>query len=147
MKTRSIRQEDIDNGTYPRQWWVVDATDLTLGRLSCRIANVLRGKHKAIYTPHLDTGDFVIVVNAEKVKLTGDKINQKMYYRHTGYPGGIKSAKAFELLEKKPTALVYKAVKGMMAKNAMNRRTMERLKLYEGTEHPHSAQKPQSLEI
>lgn len=147
MKTRSIRKEDIENGKYPRQWWLVDATDMTLGRLSTKIATVLRGKHKVIYTPHVDTGDYVVVINAEKVKLTGNKSTHKMYYHHTGFPGGIKARKASEMLEKHPTALIQKAVKGMMAKNALNRHALHRLKLYAGTDHPHTAQQPQPLKI
>ncbi|MBF0238520.1 MAG: 50S ribosomal protein L13 [SAR324 cluster bacterium] len=147
MKTRSIRKEDIEEGKYPREWWVIDASGQTLGRLSTLIANLLRGKHKVIYTPHVDTGDFVVVVNADKVVLTGKKWSDKIYYHHTRYPGGLKQAKATELLNKKPTALVYNAVKGMMSKNILNRDSLHRLKLYTGPEHPHSAQNPKPFEI
>ena len=146
MKTRSIRKEDVENGTYPRHWWIVDANGKTLGRIASQIASILRGKHKPYYTPHVDAGDFVIVVNAEKVHLTGKKSVDKIYYHHTGYPGGLKAARADELLKKKPTALVYNAVKRMMAKNTMNRNAMSRLKLYEGPTHPHAAQQPKPLE-
>ncbi len=147
MKTRSIKKEEVKDGTYPRQWWIIDGEGQTLGRLASRIAMVLRGKHKPIFTPHIDMGDFVIVVNAEKVTLTGNKMKDKIYYHHTGYPGGLKSAKAEELLAKKPTDLIYKAVKGMMPKNALNRIALQKLKIYAGSEHPHQAQKPQTLEI
>ncbi|MBF0287153.1 MAG: 50S ribosomal protein L13 [SAR324 cluster bacterium] len=147
MKTRSIKKEEIQDGTYPRQWWIIDGEGQTLGRLATRIATVLRGKHKPIFTPHVDTGDFVIVVNAEKIALTGNKVKDKIYYHHTGYPGGLKSARAEELLAKKPTDLVYKAVKGMMPKNALNRISLQKLKIYAGPEHPHQAQQPQPLEI
>ncbi|MGK5091356.1 50S ribosomal protein L13 [Deltaproteobacteria bacterium TL4] len=147
MKTRSIHKEDIENGKYPRQWWIVDADGMTLGRLSTRIATVLRGKHKPIYTPHVDTGDFVIVVNADKITMTGNKAQGKLYFHHTGYPGGIKQARASELLQKNPTMVVYKAVKGMMAKNALNRNALRRLKLYAGGDHPHVAQQPQPLAV
>jgi large subunit ribosomal protein L13 len=147
MKTRSIRKEDLQNGTHPRQWWLVDGEGKTLGRLATRIAVLLRGKHKPIYTPHVDTGDYVVVVNAEKVVLTGKKMKDKIYYRHTGYPGGLKQARAQEILQKKPTNLVYNAVKGMMAKNALNRRALQKLKIYAGSHHPHEAQKPQPLQL
>ena len=147
MKTRSIRKEDLQNGTHPRQWWLVDGEGMTLGRLATRIAVLLRGKHKPIYTPHVDTGDYVVVVNAEKVVLTGKKMKDKIYYRHTGYPGGLKQARAQEILQKKPTNLVYNAVKGMMAKNALNRTALQKLKIYAGSHHPHEAQKPQPLQL
>ncbi|MBF0279336.1 MAG: 50S ribosomal protein L13 [SAR324 cluster bacterium] len=147
MKTRSVRKEDMENGTYPRQWWIVDGEGMALGRLATQIADYLRGKHKPIYTPHVDTGDFVVVVNAEKIALTGNKMQDKIYYHHTGYPGGMKSARAGELLAKKPTELVYKAVKGMMPKNALNRSSIHKLKVYAGSEHPHAAQKPQPFPL
>ncbi len=120
---------------------------MTLGRLATRIAVLLRGKHKPIYTPHVDTGDYVVVVNAEKVVLTGKKMKDKIYYHHTGYPGGLKQARAQEILQKKPTNLVYNAVKGMMAKNALNRTALQKLKIYAGSHHPHEAQKPQPLQL
>ena len=147
MKTRSIKKEDIENGTHPRGWWVVDAEGQTLGRLATQVARVLRGKHKVIYTPHVDTGDFVVVINADKVKLTGNKEAKKLYHRHTGFPGGIKETRVAEMLDKNPTGIVFNAVKGMMAKNIMNRNSLNRLKLYAGAEHPHAAQQPKPLEI
>ena len=147
MKTRSINKEDLQNGTHSRQWWLVDGEGKTLGRLATQVANLLRGKHKPIYTPHIDTGDYVVVVNAEKVVLTGKKMKDKIYYHHTGYPGGLRQAKAQELLKKKPTALVYNAVKGMMSKNALNRTALRKLKIYTGSQHPHEAQDPQPLEL
>ena len=147
MKTRSIKKEDLQNGRYPRQWWLVDGEGITLGRLATQVANLLRGKHKAIYTPHVDTGDYVVIVNADKVVLTGKKMRDKIYYHHTGYPSGLRQARAQELLEKKPTALVYNAVKGMMSKNALNRTALHKLKIFAGSQHPHEAQKPQPLEL
>lgn len=147
MKTRSIKKEDMQNGTYPRQWWLVDGEGMTLGRLATQVAGVLRGKHKPIYTPHVDTGDFVVIVNAEKINLSGNKMKDKIYYHHTGYPGGLKQARAEEILNKKPTDLIYKAVKGMMPKNALNRTSLRKLKIYAGPEHPHEAQKPQPLPL
>lgn len=146
--TISIRKEQYEkNGDLTRSWFVVDAEGKTLGRLSTEIAKVLQGKHKPIYTRHVDTGDYVIVVNAEKIKLTGKKLTDKYYYHHTGYPGGIKATSAATLLEKNPTALVTKAVKGMMPKNQLNRDAMLKLKVYVGAEHPHQNHNPQPLEI
>jgi large subunit ribosomal protein L13 len=141
--TQSARPADI-----VRRWLVVDATDVALGRLSTRVATILRGKHKAIFTPHVDTGDFVIVVNAEKVKLTGNKREQKTYYRHTGYTGGVKSITADELLSG-PHAdrVVRNAVRGMLPKNALGRQMLRKLKVYAGPDHPHAAQQPEVLEI
>ncbi|MDP6488715.1 MAG: 50S ribosomal protein L13, partial [SAR324 cluster bacterium] len=117
MNTKFARKEDFYNGTNPRVWWVVDAEGQTLGRMATKIAHVLRGKHKVLFSPHVDTGDFVIVVNAEKIHVSGKKEEDKMYYHHTGYPGGIKSAKYIELQEKHPERIVEGAVKGMMPKN------------------------------
>lgn len=145
IKTQFVRKQDLQDGTLPRTWWVVDAKGQTLGRLATKIAVYLRGKHKALYTPHVDMGDFVIVVNAEKIELTGNKWKDKIYYRHTGYPGGIKAARAMDLLARRPESLVYQAVKRMMPKNALNRRGLNKLKIYAGTEHPHAAQQPQPL--
>ncbi|MGH0035347.1 MAG: 50S ribosomal protein L13 [Myxococcota bacterium] len=141
--TQSARAEDVE-----RRWFVVDAEDLVLGRLATRVATVLRGKHKAIYTPHVDTGDFVIVVNAEKVKLTGRKREQKTYYRHSGYPGGIRSISADKLLAG-PHAdrVVRTAVRGMLPKNSLGRKMLGKLKVYAGPDHPHAAQKPEELTI
>ena len=131
-----------------RSWYVVDASDLVLGRLATRVASVLRGKHKPIYTPHVDTGDHVIVVNADKVKLTGRKREQKIYYRHTGYPGGIKSITAGKLLDG-PHAdrVVRTAVRGMLPKNSLGRQMLTKLKVYAGPNHPHAAQQPQELPL
>ena len=147
MKTKFAKKEDFYNGTLQRTWWIVDAEDKTLGRVATQIANALRGKHKAIFSPHVDTGDFVIVINAEKIKVSGKKDEDKMYYRHTGYPGGIKSARFNELKEKYPERIVEGAVKGMMPKNALNRRTLLRLKVYSGENHPHESHQPQPLNI
>ncbi|MCP4298603.1 MAG: 50S ribosomal protein L13 [Proteobacteria bacterium] len=149
MKTTiSARKEQFgDKGDLKRDWFCVDAEGKTLGRLASEISKVLQGKHKPIYTPHVDTGDYVIVVNAEKIKLTGKKLSDKLYHHHTGYPGGIKSVNALNLLEKDPTALVKKAIKGMMPKNQLNRDALMKLKVYAGSEHPHQANQPQSLNI
>ena len=133
--------------TVQHDWYVVDAADKTLGRLAVEIAYRLRGKHKPIYTPHVDTGDFIVVVNAEKVRLTGNKIEDKKYYRYTGYPGGLRTQTAGELLKKKPTQVLEFAVKGMMPKNSLGRAMFKKLKVYTGASHPHEAQKPQTLEL
>lgn len=142
MKTFSARKEDVKHG-----WYVVDATDKTLGRFSTEIANRLRGKHKAEYTPHVDTGDYIVVVNAEKIRVTGNKATDKTYYHHTGYPGGIKSISFEKLIEKAPERVIQMAVKGMMPKNKLSRAMLSKLKVYAGNEHPHTAQQPQPLEI
>ncbi len=149
MKTTvSVRKEQFEQkGDLSRSWFYVNAEGKTLGRLSTEIAKVLQGKHKPIYTPHVDTGDFVIVVNAEKIKVTGKKLTDKIYYHHTGYPGGIKSISAGALLDKSPTALVEKAIKGMMPKNKLSRKALDKLKVYAGPEHPHQNHNPQPLEI
>ena len=141
--TKSISAHEVE-----RRWYVVDATDVVLGRLSTRVASVLRGKHKPTYTPHSDTGDFVIVVNAEKVKLTGRKLEQKTYYRHSGYTGHLKSITAGEVLEG-PHAdrVVRSAVRGMLPKNALGRQMIRKLKVYAGPDHPHAAQKPEVLSL
>ena len=141
-KTKSARKEDVVH-----EWWVVDAEDQTLGRLSSKIAHILRGKHKPSYTPHVDCGDCVIVLNADKVRLTGNKMADKVYLRHTGYPGGQHSVTAAELVQKKPRALVETAVKGMLPKTKLGRAMYKKLFVYEGNEHPHTAQKPQKLEL
>ena len=130
-----------------RQWYVVDAQDKVLGRMATEIARVLRGKHKPIFTPNMDAGDFVIVVNASGIKLTGKKLDQKMYYRHTEYPGGIRERTAAKMLEVKPEQLIMQAVKGMLPKNRLSRKLVTKLKIYAGPEHPHDAQKPQPLAI
>ena len=130
-----------------RKWYVVDATDKTLGRLSTEIATILRGKHKPIYTPHVDTGDYIIVINAEKVKVTGKKYDQKMYRWHSGFMGGLKERTFSEVLEKNPERIIMKAVKGMIPKNSLGRQMLKKLKVYAGPEHNHAAQKPEALEL
>jgi len=130
-----------------RDWLIVDATGLTLGRLATRIADALRGKNKPTYTPHVDTGDFVIVVNAEKISVTGNKLADKKYYRHSGYPGGLKVRTLAEQLERRPEEVIRKAVKGMLPRNRLARKQLTKLKVYAGPEHPHVAQKPQTMEI
>ncbi|MGI6566665.1 MAG: 50S ribosomal protein L13 [Firmicutes bacterium] len=140
-KTYMAKPADIQ-----RNWYVVDAEDKVLGRLAAEIATVLRGKNKPQFTPHMDTGDFVIVVNAEKVKLTGKKLDQKLYRWHTGYPGGLRSRTAAEMLARKPEEVIRRAVWGMMPKNALSRNQMKKLKVYAGPDHPHMAQMPQPLE-
>jgi large subunit ribosomal protein L13 len=140
MKTEVAKAENVK-----RDWYLVDAQDIVLGRLATQIANVLRGKNKAIFTPSVDTGDFVIVVNAEKIALTGRKLDDKVYYRHTGFPGGLKEITAGKLLEKKPEDLIRKAVKGMLPKNKLARHMLKKLKVYAGAGHPHDAQQPKNL--
>lgn len=130
-----------------RKWYLVDATDKTLGRLATEVATLLRGKHKPEYTPHVDTGDFVVVINAEKVKLSGNKWQDKVYYRHSGYTGGLKATTAAEMLQKHPTRLIEYAVKGMLPKTRLGRRQGMKLKVYAGSEHPHSAQQPEVYEL
>ena len=130
-----------------RRWYIVDAEDMVLGRMATEIARVLRGKHKPSFSPHVDAGDFVIVVNARRVKLTGAKESDKRYYRHTGYPGGLRVASLSEMREKKPEAVVRLAVRGMLPKNRLGRGQLNKLKVYGGPEHPHQAQLPQPLEI
>lgn len=142
MKTYTAKKE-----TAKHNWYVVDATDKTLGRMATEIANRLRGKHKAEFTPHVDTGDYVVVVNAEKVKVSGNKTTDKMYYHHTGFPGGIKSISFDKLIDKAPERAIESAVKGMMPKNKLSRAMLSKLKVYAGSEHPHQAQQPQLLEI
>lgn len=143
MKTYMAKSESIE-----RKWYVVDATDKTLGRLASRIAGILRGKHKPIFTPHVDTGDHVIVINADKVKLTGRKLENKKYYSHSGYPGGIKVKTAGEILNSgRPERLLKNAVWGMLPHNILGRKMIKKLKIYAGNEHPHSAQQPESLDI
>ena len=141
--TQSTRPADVT-----RRWFVVDAEDVVLGRLATRVATILRGKHRAIFTPHVDTGEYVIVVNADKVKLTGRKREQKTYYRHSGYPGGIRSITADKLLESAHAdRVVESAVRGMLPKNALGRKMLAKLKVYAGPEHPHAAQQPEELRI
>lgn len=130
-----------------QDWLLVDAEGQTLGRLAVEIAHRLRGKHKPVFTPHVDTGDFIVVINAEKVKLTGKKIEDKKYYRHTGYPGGIRETNAAKMLATKPTDILTIAVKGMLPKNSLGRKMLSKLKVYAGSAHPHQAQQPQPLEL
>lgn len=142
MRTFSPKPADID-----RQWHVIDAEDIVLGRLSVSVATLLRGKHKPTYAPHVDNGDFVVVVNAEKVALTGNKRSDKMAYRHSGYPGGLKSIAYGDLLEKDARKAIEKSVRGMLPKNKLGDQLITKLKVYSGPEHPHAAQKPQPFEI
>ncbi len=142
MRTYSPKPGDVE-----RQWYVIDAADVVLGRLASQAAILLRGKHKPVYAPHVDTGDFVIIVNADKVALTGNKREQKMAYRHSGYPGGLRSVSYRELLAKNPQRAIEKAVKGMLPKNSLGRQMLKKLKVYAGPEHPHQAQKPVPFEI
>lgn len=130
-----------------RKWYIVDAEGQTLGRLASEVASILRGKLKPEYTPHVDTGDFVIVINADKIKLTGKKLSDKMYYTHSLYPGGLKATPAGEMLNKRPDRLFEIAVKGMLPKNSLGRQMFTKLKVYAGTEHPHAAQKPEAWQI
>ena len=142
MKTYSAKPGEIQ-----RDWYVVDAEGKTLGRLATQIADTLRGKHKAVYTPHTDTGDFVVVVNAEKIHVTGQKLDQKMYYNHSGYPGGLRTRSLRTQLERRPTEVLRKAVKGMLPRNRLARQQITKLKIYAGPEHPHEAQAPKTLEV
>lgn len=140
--TKSMRNEDV-----LRNWWVVDATNLTLGRLATQVARILRGKHKAWFTPHIDCGDFVIVTNAEKIQLQGKRPDQKEYFHYTGYPGGARFKKFTEMINTKPEYVVEHAVKGMLPKNKLGRQIVKKLKVYAGSEHPHVAQKPKVIEF
>ena len=142
MSTQVAKKEELQ-----KDWYVVDLDDKVLGRAATEIARVLRGKHKAIYTPSVDTGDFVIVLNAEKVRLTGNKLDQKMYHRHSGYTGGLTSISAGKMLEKTPEELIKKAVKGMLPKNSLGRQMYRKLKVYCGADHPHQAQQPKELQV
>ncbi len=130
-----------------RRWYIVDADCRVVGRVATQIANVLRGKHKATFTPHVDTGDFVVVVNAAKVKLTGSKLTDKVYHRHTGYPGGVRRAPAGRLMNERPERVLRSAIIGMLPKNRLGRRLATKLKIYRGAEHPHAAQKPEALSL
>jgi large subunit ribosomal protein L13 len=141
MKTYSAKPGEIT-----REWYLVDAEGKTLGRLATQIADTLRGKRKPQFTPHVDTGDFVVVVNAEKIHVTGNKLDQKRYYRHSGYPGGLKSRTLREQLDRRPTEVLRVAVKGMLPKNRLARQQITKLKIYAGPEHPHEAQNPKPLE-
>ncbi len=142
MKTFSAKKDEIE-----RTWYLVDGTGKVLGRLATELARILRGKTKPIYTPHVDTGDFVVVVNADKIRLTAKKMERKVYYSHTGYPGGLKSTTAKAVLATKPERVLREAVKGMLPKNPLGRKMFKKLKVYRGPDHPHQAQQPQPLEI
>jgi large subunit ribosomal protein L13 len=142
MKTYTAKPGEIE-----RRWYVVDAEGQNLGRLATRIADTLRGKNKPQFTPHVDTGDFVVVVNAEKIAVTGKKLDEKIYYRHSGYPGGLKQRTLREQLDRRPTEVLRTAVKGMLPKNKLAARQLTKLKIYAGPEHPHTAQAPQPLEV
>ena len=140
--TRFIKTEDAD-----RKWYVVDAKDQVLGRLAARVATVIRGKSKPQFTPNMDTGDFVIILNADKIKMTGKRELQKTYFRHSGYPGGVKELSFAQMIEKHPERVIEFAVKGMLPKNRLGRKLIKKLKVYTGEEHPHSAQKPEPLSV
>jgi large subunit ribosomal protein L13 len=142
VKTISAREQDIQ-----RDWYVIDAQGQTLGRLATQVATLLRGKHKPTYTPHVDCGDYVIIVNAEKIHVTGQKMTQKNYYRHSGYPGGIEQVTLRDQLQKFPDRVVEQAVRGMLPKNRLGRRMFKKLKVYAGSDHPHQAQQPKSIEL
>jgi large subunit ribosomal protein L13 len=142
MKTFSAKAHEVK-----RDWYVIDASDKVLGRLATEIARRLRGKHKAEYTPHVDTGDYIVVTNAEKVRVTGRKFEDKIYYNHTGFPGGIKSISFEKLQQKHPARIIERAVKGMLPRNPLGREMYRKLKIYVGAEHPHQAQQPKTLEI
>ena len=142
MRTFTQKQEEI-----ARNWYIVDAEGETLGRLASRIAPILKGKHKPVYTPHMDCGDYVIIVNAEKVRVTGRKMDQKLYYRHSGYPGGLRSISLKDQLAKRPERVLQAATRGMSPKNKLGRRMLKKLKVYAGDSHPHQAQQPRPLEL
>jgi large subunit ribosomal protein L13 len=140
MKTYVINPSEVE-----REWYVVDATGQTLGRLASRVATVLRGKHKPVYSPSVDTGDHVIVINADKIHVTGRKLDQKIYYRYSGYPGGLKETTLRNMLDKRPTRVIRLAVRGMLPKNRLGRQMLKKLKIYAGPDHPHAAQQPKPL--
>ena len=142
MKTFMQKKENVE-----RNWYVIDAENLPLGRVATKAANLLRGKHKVTFTPHIDCGDYVIIINADKVKLTGNKLEQKMYYNHSGYPGGLRERNAKTMIEKYPVEMVERAVKGMLPHNRLGRQTYKKLFVYAGAEHKHMAQKPVSITI
>jgi large subunit ribosomal protein L13 len=147
MKTTMARKEQVTSGEIEQKWYVVDAEGLVLGRLATRLATILRGKNKPIFTPHVDVGDFVVVINAEKVALTGRKLESKEYFHHSGYIGGIKSTSIERMLKTKPTEVVRHAVKGMMPKSRLGRAQFGKLKVYAGPDHPHEAQQPEPLPL
>jgi large subunit ribosomal protein L13 len=142
VKTYAVKASEIE-----RRWWLVDASDQTLGRLATRIATILEGKHKPTYSPHIDVGDHVVVVNARAIKVTGNKLVQKRYYRHSNYPGGLKDESLEALLARKPELVIERAVKGMLPQNRIGRAMLKKLKVYSGGDHPHEAQQPAALEL
>ena len=142
MKTKSYKNTDLE-----KKWLLLDASDKTLGRLSSKVAFILMGKDKAQYTPNSDLGDYVVIINAEKIKITGNKDTQKNYYRHTGYPGGLKSTTFLDMIEKKPEEIIFKAVQGMLPKNKLSKTMISKLKVYEGENHPHIGQNPIKIEL
>ena len=142
MKTKSYKNTDLE-----KKWLLLDASEKTLGRLSAKISSILMGKNKAQYTPHNDLGDYIVVINAEKVKVTGNKDIQKKYYRHSGYPGGLKSSSFSEIIEKNPEEIILKAVKGMLPKNKLSNSMISKLKVYKGENHPHIGQNPHKIEL
>ncbi|MFL2776023.1 MAG: 50S ribosomal protein L13 [Gammaproteobacteria bacterium] len=142
MKTKSYKNTDLE-----KKWLLLDASNKTLGRLSAKISSILMGKNKAQYTPHNDLGDYIVVINAEKVKVTGNKDIQKKYYRHSGYPGGLKSSTFSEIIEKNPEDIIFKAVKGMLPKNKLSNSMISKLKVYKGENHPHIGQNPHKIEL
>lgn len=144
-RTYSARKEDFP--LSGRKWYIIDAEDKVLGRVATRVANALRGKDKPEFTPHVDTGSFVVVINADKIKLTGNKLDQKIYYRHSGYLGSLRSTTAREMLAKKPEQIVIRAVEGMLPRNKLSRAVIKKLKVYSGSSHPHEAQRPVPMEV
>ncbi len=142
MKTYSAKKDEIN-----RKWYLIDATDKPLGRLASKVASILRGKHKPVFTPHIDTGDFVIVINASKVKLTGNKKDNNVKYRHSGYPGGIKEIPLAKMMEETPEKVIHNAVRGMIPKNRLGRKIIMKLKVYKGDTHPHESQRPEKKEL
>jgi len=142
MKTYMAKTDEVQ-----RKWWLVDASNQTLGRLATQVATLLRGKHKAQYTPHIDTGDFVVIINAEKIKLSGKKLNQKSYFTHSGYFGGLKEASAQEMIERNPERVIELAVKGMLPTNKISRHLLTKLKVFAGPEHNHKSQKPEAFKL
>lgn len=142
MSTVSAKKNEVE-----RKWLLVDAQGVVLGRLAAKVASILKGKHKPIYTPHVDTGDFVVVINADKIHFTGKKLEDKIYYRHTNYPGGLKAIAAGKLLQEKPEEVILTAVRGMLPKNPLGRDMIQKLKVYAGSEHPHAAQNPEAFNI
>jgi large subunit ribosomal protein L13 len=142
MSTYSAKKGEVE-----RAWYVIDAENKVLGKVASKVAAILRGKHKPVFTSHVDTGDFVVVINAKKVHLTGRKLTDKLYYRHSGYPGGLKAMSAEEMLKKKPENLIKHAVRGMLPKNKLGRKQLTKLKVYSSSDHPHKAQTPKALEI